>query len=134
VTLVVDASIATKWVLPEEDSVRAVLLRDQSNDFLAPSLIYAEIGNAVWKRVLWREISAADAIRALETAINLLTRIVPLDDLTIRATEIAIELQHPIYDCFYLALAERERCALVSADGALIAKAKKLKGIEARLL
>lgn len=133
-TLVVDASVATKWVLPEEGSVRAVLLRDQPDDFIAPSLIVAEIGNAVWKRVMWKELSRADSLTALATATNLLTQIVPMEELAVRATEIAIDLEHPIYDCFYLALAERERVPLVSADGPLIGKTKKLKGVEVRAL
>jgi predicted nucleic acid-binding protein len=46
---------------------------------------------------------------------------------------LAIRLKHPIYDCFYLALAERERCALVTADARLIA-AKGLKNVEVRAL
>jgi predicted nucleic acid-binding protein len=134
VTLVVDASVATKWVLPEDGSVRAVLLRDQSDDFVTPSLIFAEIGNAIWKRVLWNELSRADALAALETAISLLTRIVPMDELAVRATEIAIELRHPIYDCFYLALAEREGVPLITADEELVEMAKKLKSLEVRSL
>lgn len=61
-------------------------------------------------------------------------RLVPLGDLAGRATEIAIELNHPIYDCFYLALAERERAPIVSADAKLLGAAKKMKGIEGRKL
>jgi len=47
---------------------------------------------------------------------------------------LAIKLKHPIYDCFYLALAKREHAPLVSVDKRLIAAAKKVKGIEARAL
>jgi predicted nucleic acid-binding protein len=43
-------------------------------------------------------------------------------------------LNHPIYACFYLALAERERAPLVCADKKMIKKAKRLKGIEIRAL
>jgi predicted nucleic acid-binding protein len=133
VTLVVDASVAAKWVLPEDAAERAAALRG-TDDFLAPALIYAEIGNAVWKRALWNELSTADALRALESAIGIFTMLVPIAELAARATEIAIELRHPIYDCFYLALAERERCALVSADTRLLAVAKRVKRIEVRKL
>lgn len=132
--LVVDASVAAKWVLPEDGADRAAALRNISDDLLAPSLVVAEIGNAVWKRALWNELSTADAVRALEIAAEMFTRLIPIAELAARATEIAIELRHPIYDCFYLALAERERCALVSADAKLLAAAKKMKGIEARKL
>jgi predicted nucleic acid-binding protein len=37
-----------------------------------------------------------------------------------RALAIAIELRHPVYDCFYLALAERNTSPLVTADERLI--------------
>jgi predicted nucleic acid-binding protein len=134
VTLVVDASVATKWVLPEDGSDRAIALRRPGEEFVAPGLIAAEIGNAVWKRVTWKDFSTADALRALEIAMVHFSRLMPMEGLAMRATEIAIELRHPIYDCFYLALAERERCPLVTADKRLLAAAKKLKGIEVRKL
>jgi predicted nucleic acid-binding protein len=37
-----------------------------------------------------------------------------------RALAIAIELRHPAYDCFYLALAERSASQLVTAHDRLI--------------
>ena len=72
--------------------------------------------------------------RALETAIRLFGRLVSPAELAARATEIAVELRHPIYDCFYLALAERERAPLISADQRLIAAGKRMKGVEVRAL
>ena len=36
------------------------------------------------------------------------------------ALAIAIELRHPVYQCFYLALAERNTSPLVTADEQLI--------------
>ena len=100
-TLVVDASVAAKWVLQEDGSDRAAALRGSGDDLIAPSLIVAEIGNAVWKRAIWREVSARDAVRALQTAISLFTQLISPSDLAARSTEIASELRHPIYDCFY---------------------------------
>jgi predicted nucleic acid-binding protein len=134
VTLVVDASVAAKWVLPEDGADQAAALRDGGQDILAPSLVYAEIGNAIWKRALWNELSMADASRALDTSIAIFAALVPMSELAARATGIAIELRHPIYDCFYLALAERERCALVTADVRLLAASKRAKGIDVREL
>jgi predicted nucleic acid-binding protein len=133
VTLVVDASVAVQWVLPEPQSDRAALLLN-GEAIVAPDLVYAEIGNAIWKRGVQGEISPADAIQALATAIGLFTTLIPMSELAARATEIAIAIRHPIYDCFYLALAERERAPLVTADKRLIAAAKKMKGIEVRAL
>ncbi|MFL6803979.1 MAG: type II toxin-antitoxin system VapC family toxin [Xanthobacteraceae bacterium] len=50
-----------------------------------------------------------------------------------RAITLAIDLRHPIYDCFYLALAQRENTAIVTADERLFAAARKAP-IQARLL
>ena len=40
----------------------------------------------------------------------------PTAPLASRAIELALELDHPVYDCFYLALAEAEKTELVTAD------------------
>ena len=72
--------------------------------------------------------------KLLTTATSLFTSLVPMAGLAARAAEIAIALKHPIYDCFYIVLAERERAPLVSVDKKLIAAAKRAKGIEVRAL
>jgi predicted nucleic acid-binding protein len=133
-TLVVDASVAAQWVLPERQSEQANALRLTAEPIIAPDLVFAEIGNALWKRAVQGEITAATAVEALTTATGLFTALVSMAELAARATEIAIALKHPIYDCFYLALAERERAPLISADKRLIAAAKRAKGVEVRAL
>jgi predicted nucleic acid-binding protein len=133
VTLVVDASVAAQWVLSQEDSERAARLRTEET-LIAPSLITAEIGSAIWKAVRRGDVIRSNALVALEAALLPFDKLVAAEDLPLRALELAIELDHPIYDCFYLALAERERCPIVSADAKLLAAAKKKKGIELRKL
>jgi len=133
-TVVVDASVAVKWVLPEPGSDRAAAIRTADDDLLAPSLAHAEIGSAIWRAVLRGDVPAAEARRDLKVAVGHYRRIIPLAELADRALELATRVRHPIYDCFYLALAERERCALITADARLIAAAKAMKGVELRLL
>lgn len=132
-TIVTDASVAAKWLLVEDGSDRASALRDQSG-LIAPSLIASEIGNALWKAVRRGDVSRADALAALDAALLPFEALVPMEDLRLRALELAIDLSHPIYDCFYLALAERERCPLVTADKRLLAAGKKFKGAEVKAL
>ena len=131
-SLIVDASVALKWVAEEDGSApaRAVYLSDEC---IAPSLILAEVGNALWKKLRLKIVTAEQASAAMATLPRHL-RLFDLPALATRALEIAIDLDHPIYDCFYLALAERERAPLVSADRRLVAAGKKAKGIEVRLL
>lgn len=131
-TIVVDASVVTKWVLNEDGSDRANALRNEDG-LIAPSLVASEVGNALWKAVGRGDMVQADAIAALRSVLRPFSLLVPNEDLSVRALEFAIDLNHPIYDCFYLALAEREGVTLVSADAPLVAKAKKAK-VKARML
>jgi predicted nucleic acid-binding protein len=133
-TLVVDASIAVKWVLPEADSGRAVAMRETDEDLIAPSLVCAEIGTAICRAVIRGDLPAADAREYLKVATAHYQRIIPLVELADAAIAFATKLRHPIYDCFYFALAERERCALVTADARLIAVAKGIRNVEVRPL
>jgi len=125
--LVIDASVAVKWVLPEPDSDRAVALRDAGEDLAAPSIVLAEVGNALWKSALRGDITKSDAVRAWTAAARHLTDIMPLEALGERAVALSIELRQPIYDCFYLALAERENAAIVTADERMFAAARKAR-------
>lgn len=73
-------------------------------------------------------------LRAVEATLLPFDALVATEELRGRALELAIDLNHPIYDCFYLALAERERCAIISADAKLIGAANRTKGVEVRAL
>jgi predicted nucleic acid-binding protein len=133
VTTVVDASVAALWVLDQHGSARAHALRSEG-ELIAPSLIAAEIGSALWKAVRRGHVTRADALLAVEAALLPFKMLVPDEELRARALAIAVDLDHPVYDCFYLALAERERAPLISVDKRLLAVAKKAKGIEVRTL
>ena len=80
------------------------------------------------------DMAGEDVAHSLDVAAGHYARLIPIADIAAAATKLAVDLKHPIYDCFYLALAERERCALVSADARLLSMAKRAKGIEIRKL
>ena len=126
-TIVVDASVAVKWILPEPGSSAAAALREQDPDLTAPSLVAAEIGNALWKAVQRGGVTRTEALEGFDAALIWLQSLIPMEELRARALTLAIELRHPIYDCFYLALAERENAPLVTADAAMLAAARKAK-------
>ncbi|MEK6604283.1 MAG: type II toxin-antitoxin system VapC family toxin, partial [Nitrospirota bacterium] len=50
--LVVDASVAVKWLVPEIHADAARRILSPNNELLAPDLIWAEVGNVIWKK--WR--------------------------------------------------------------------------------
>ncbi len=132
-TLVVDASVAVLWTLQQTGSDRAAALNGEAG-LIAPSIILAEVGNAIWKAVRRGDLPRADAAMAVDLALSPIDQLTTGEELRLRALDLAIELDHPIYDCFYLALAERERCPLVTADKRLLTAVKKLKGVEVRAL
>ena len=90
----------------------------------------AEVGNAVWKRARSGELAAQDVMDAVATAIGIISALYPLEGLAARAMEIALILDHPICDCFYLALAEREDVPLMTADRRLSTAAARLATVK----
>jgi predicted nucleic acid-binding protein len=125
---VVDASIAVKWVIPEVLSEAADRLRDGDDDFLAPDLLLVEVANALWRKMTAKEISPQEADAAFDLVTQSGIDLRPSGPLLPRAMDVARRLDHPVYDCVYLALAEQERTALVTADQRLLRRhsARKL--------
>lgn len=120
--MIIDASIAFKLVIEEEGSAAAIGWIGRA-DLVAPALIHAEVGNALWKRVRKREI-AADT--ELEERLSDLARYIrTVDEVPFmhRALRMAVELDHPIYDCVYLAIAEAFDDHLLTADQRFVAAA-----------
>ncbi|MCE5279168.1 MAG: type II toxin-antitoxin system VapC family toxin [Planctomycetaceae bacterium] len=119
--VVLDASVMAAAFFQEEHAPAAQRLLQGAVEVLhAPDLIYAELGNVIWKRY------SRGAI-ALEKASDLLAdmRLVPLEitpsrNLVESALEIALKLNHSVYDCLYLALALSHNCALITGDQRLI--------------
>ena len=132
-TLIVDASVAVKWVVDEPGSDQALSLYADEDDLVAPTLILAEVGNALWKKYRKALVTERQVKLALDSLPRFFDRLCELPDLAPRAGELALRLDQPIYDCFYLALAERETAALVTADARLFAAARKAR-IKVRLL
>lgn len=123
--LVLDASVAVKWYVNEEESGRAQQLLDSDYLFLAPDLIYAEVGSALTRQHrLHGQISADDLHLALRDLVGMGIEVLSTGVLLERAAEISIALGHPMQDCFYLALAERWDTILVTADAQFVEKVK----------
>lgn len=111
---VVDASVAVKWLIDEEGSTKAHELRRRS--LHAPSLLVVEVGNVVRTVTTRGELSITEAKRApgllMEMPVTWHEPYALMDD----ALAHALRLNHPIYDCVYLALALRLGVPMVTAD------------------
>jgi predicted nucleic acid-binding protein len=129
VTLVVDASVAVKWLVPEPRSEAAEGVLAAADDLLAPDLLPVEVANALWKKVGRGELTVAEATEVLEVLGTTRLEIRPCAPVLNRALELARALDHPVYDCVYLALAELSRAQLVTDDGSLARRARRRRGL-----
>jgi predicted nucleic acid-binding protein len=111
--MLVDASVAAKLIIREPDSDAAADLVEGQR-LVAPDLVFAELANILWKYHRRGSIAAPD-IAAFGIA-DLFDRVTPCAAIQQAALMLAIELDHPVYDCFYLALAIAEDDVLVTAD------------------
>lgn len=114
--VVVDASVAIKWFLPERFSINAIRLLQADCELAAPDLIFPECGNVLWKRWLRRELEAEVMPALLGDLRRMDLRIVPTFALTEEACRIAVEFRRSFYDSVYLALAVISAGRLATAD------------------
>jgi predicted nucleic acid-binding protein len=125
--LVIDASIAVKWVVEEEGTAAALSLRKRAR-LIAPDLLISECANILWKKVRRRELSKDEAILAARLLQAADIELAPTRPLLEAAALIAIDLDHPAHDCVYVALAAANDCRFVTADQRLLRKVAQARG------
>ena len=134
-TVVVDASVAIKWVLAEDGSEAAKRL--VANEVLAaPDLLFVECANVLRTKTRKGEISVELAREALAVIDAVPIRSIAGRPHVAAAHAIALELDRSAYDSLYLAVALFERATLVTADAkfAAAASAHPVYGSAIRLL
>lgn len=114
--MIVDAS-ALVTALRNAKSARTIADYEVS----APDLLVAETLNAFWKLA-----RAGQTVPERSTILRVLDqiRLVPSRPHAGRAAQLAEQLDHSVYDCLYLALAEAEADVLITADARLERKAR----------
>lgn len=124
--VVVDTSLALKWVIYEVDTPLAKTLLNQwiEQDFViaAPDLLLYEIANVFYKSIRRNTLSLEAAINAFDALMQTgLTYTAIRDEkLSLSALDFAHQFKLPAtYDAHYLALAEREQCEFWTADSRL---------------
>ena len=113
---VIDASVAAKWLFDEPESELADLLLSRGDLLLAPDLLYAEIGNVVWKRLGRGELDPSKTDAVLDALLGAPVKLFPISGFMREAVLIAHRYRRTFYDASYLALAIQESCALITAD------------------
>lgn len=122
---VVDATVVVDWVAPgvgAEAPARAALrhLGERGADLAAPAVLLEEVGEALLAGVRRGRWSSAAADRAFAALRRLPVRLEDDAGLTERAWDLARRHDdRPLAELLYVALAEREKTDLVTADAGL---------------
>lgn len=114
--VVVDASVAIKWFVPEIHAQAARRLLREGIALLAPDLIWAEVANALWRKWRNEELAAEDVEGILNDFRRYPLRICSGESLYDVAWPVARGSGRTFYDSLYLALAMSNGCPLVTAD------------------
>jgi predicted nucleic acid-binding protein len=113
---VVDASVVAKWFVPERLSDDAIRLLDDRHELASPDLMWAEIGNVLWKKARAGQLQGQEAARIIRTLDDFPVTVFPSRLVLEGALEIALGTGRSVYDSVYLALAVALECRLVTAD------------------
>jgi predicted nucleic acid-binding protein len=117
IDIVVDASVAVKWFVPETFSAEALRLLDVGIRRHIPILLHSEVAQTVWKKVYQRnEIASADGREILRALLVAPLEVHPVMPLVEPAFDVALITGRTVYDCIYLALAVALDCKLMTAD------------------
>ena len=119
--LVVDASVAIKWFVPEVHSAEAIRWRNGPDEFHVPAVFFElEFANILWKKIRRTEITRLEADEIfVELAVLPLIRH-PESPLILPAFELADRYQRSVYDALYVALADQLNGRMLTADQRLI--------------
>jgi predicted nucleic acid-binding protein len=141
--MIVDASVALKWFLPEAGSREAIALQSGPHNLAAPSLIRVEVAGAICRATRGHSprLSKAEAdhlcSRWFSFAEQRILEMVSDETLLKEACGLAVSLGHPLADCLYLELSHRWNIPLVTADRVFhdrvverFPKVRLLKGID----
>lgn len=113
---VIDASVAVKWLLPEDYTQAAESLLAEGISLSAPDLLFSEVGNVMWKRVRGKEMTPDAGHEALSRLLEIDILVTPAGLLLEKAFQLACAYQRTVHDSLYVTLAVEENATLVTAD------------------
>jgi predicted nucleic acid-binding protein len=114
--IVVDATVLTKWYVPELYSEECRRLLDLKAEFFVPEAAISQVSGALWKRARTGELRPDLANRIVRSLCRLPVTYVPTSSLGPAAMELAIASGRTFNESLYFALALRKGTRLVTAD------------------
>lgn len=131
--LVIDASVAVKWFIQEDRAAEAQRVLNADADLIAPTSILFEVFHALWEAARIRRIPPNRLAELADVVPTPFAALTPIEHLYAAAAALARTQPLAIYDCAYVALAQREHAELVTADERMFAVARKAR-VKAHLL
>lgn len=125
--VVIDASVAVKWFVPEERTDEADALSNSGLELIAPDLLGVEVANALRKKVTAGFIRTDDALDYLESLPRFLNEQIDHRTVLMDAMRMGASIGHPVYDCVYLVLARQQDAILVTDDFAFLKRTAQHK-------
>jgi len=118
-SLVVDTSVAIKWLVdePGSDAARRLLAEENLH---APDCLLLEIANTLWLKQGRHSITREQAEAFYSIVNDLPIALTPMTELLGRARTLAFAMELTVYDAVFVALAERLACPLATADQGII--------------
>jgi predicted nucleic acid-binding protein len=123
--LVIDASVAMAWFVRQSGQTDCLWMLEDVHELLVPDLVYPEVANGIWRLVRGNILKREQGLQIVGQMTQTMDRVFPCAALIQSAMEISLELNHPAYDCFYLALAAKEEIQMGTLDMRLLNKLKQ---------
>ena len=121
---VIDTSVDIKTYVQEQGTAKAIRLRNEYHqgvhELIAPDIFPTEMCNVLMILERSGKIKPGDSDLFFRQLLSELPPLFAAVPLLPRALEIAKKFQQTVYNCLYVALAEREGCELVTADDKLV--------------
>jgi predicted nucleic acid-binding protein len=120
--VVLDASVALAWLLPDEQSAKAEAIIEAGSlgQLAAPSLILLEVSNALTQAKRRSRIDTALVKALLDQFGSLPLRLEPVSsDVMLRSSTLAMQHDISVYDASYLDLATVRALPLATFDARL---------------
>jgi len=122
--IIIDASVVVKWFIEENDSDKAVFIRDKFIDgkveLYVPTLLYFEVLNALKYSQLFRPTELEDAGESIE---NYGFKVILIkNEIRKHMIKVAVDYDLSIYDASYLGLSIGLEKIFCTADEKIIKK------------
>ncbi len=124
--VVLDASAAANIILRTDLAPALIEKLKQSPLVIAPTLFHGEIANTLWKYVRFGDLDKETALTRYTEAIGLIDIFEADEQLAAEALSGAIRYNHTVYDMFYVILARRHSCMVLTVDKKLAALIQQL--------